>query len=130
MDRTQRRAAKAHLIAGMLRGLPWQEAAAQPGLQISQATAYWLLSRFRTEGAAVLQDGRHGHRSKLRDPIRQWLEAYCRASPSRTSRTVQAALFERFGIQVSIPYLNRVRAALGVSRCPQGLGEKSAPFLA
>jgi hypothetical protein len=29
MDRTQRRAAKAQIIAGMQQGQPWQEAAAQ-----------------------------------------------------------------------------------------------------
>jgi transposase len=114
----------------MLRGQPWQEAAAQAGLQISQATAYRLLSRFRTEGAGGLEDGRHGHRFKLREPVRQWLAEYCRASPTCTSRTVQTALFEHFGIRVSITHLNRVRAALGVSRCPQGLGKKSALLLA
>ena len=75
----------------MQRGLSWLEAAVHANLQISQATPYRLLSRFRTEGKAELQDGRHGHASKLRDPIRQWLEAYCRASPSSTSRTVQTA---------------------------------------
>ena len=128
MDSTQRRTAKEHLIAGMLRGQSWQEAAAQAGLQTSQATAYRLLSRFRTEGAGALEDRRHGHVSKVRAPIQQWLEAYCRASPACTSRMVQAALFERFGIRVSIPHLNRIRAALGVSRCPQGLGKKSARF--
>jgi hypothetical protein len=57
MANPQRRAAKAHLIAGMLRGQPWQEAAAQAGHQISQATAYRLLSRFRTEGQQVWKMG-------------------------------------------------------------------------
>src|SRR5215469_10477472 len=126
MDSPQRRAAKARLIAGMLRGQSWQEAAQEAGLQISQATAYRLLSRFRTEGAASLEDRRHGHCFKLREPVRQWLEAYCRASPACTSRTAQTALDECFGIRVSITHLNRVRAALGVSRHPQGVGEKSA----
>ena len=111
----------------MLRGQPWQEAAAQAGLQISQATAYRLLSPFRTEGEATLHDGRHGHASKLRESIRQWLKVSCRASPACPSRTVQTALYERFGVRISITHLNRVRAALGVSRHPQGAGEKSAP---
>ena len=126
MDSTQRRAAKAHLIAGMHLGLSWQEAAVQAGLQISQATAYRLLSRFRTEGVGALEDGRHGPRFKLREPVRQWLAEYCRASPACTSRTVQAALFERFGVWISIPHLNRVRAAQGVSRGSGRVGEKSA----
>ena len=109
MDSTQRRAAKAHFITGMQRGQSWQEAAAQAGLQISQASAYQLLSRFRTEGAAALEDGRHGHVSKIREPIRRWLEAYCRASPSCTSRTVQTALYKRFGSLASfLPICNNV----------------------
>ena len=128
MDSPQRRAAKVQLIAGMLRGQSWQEAAQEAGLQVSQATAYRLLSRFRTEGAEALEDRRHGHRFKLREPVRQWLAEYCRASSACTSRTVQTALFERFGVWVSITHLNRVRAALGVSRHPQGVGEKSDPF--
>lgn len=127
MDSPELRAAKAHLIAGMQRGQPWREAAQEAGLQISQATAYRLLSRFRTEGAAGLEDRRHGHRFKLREPVRQWLAEYCRASPACTSRTIQTALNERFGIWVSITHLNRVRATLGVSRYPQGVGEKSGP---
>jgi transposase len=126
MDAVQRHAAKVQLIAGMQRGLPWREAAEAAGLQISQATAYRLLQRVRTEGEAALHDRRHGHASKLRDPIRHWLEAYCRARPACTSRTVQTALYERFRVQVSITHLNCVRAALGVSRHPQGAGKKSA----
>ena len=127
MDAVQRHAAKVQLIARMQRGQSWQEAAKAADLQISQASAYRLLSRFLKEGEAALQDGRHGHTSKLREPIRKWLEAYCRASPACTSRTVQTALVERFGVWISITHLNRVRAALGVSRHPQGSGEKSVP---
>ena len=127
MAAAQCHAAKVQLIAGMLRGQPWREAAKAASLQISQATAYRLRSRFLKEGEAALQDGRHGHASKLREPIRKWLEAYCRASPACTSRTVQTTLVERFGVWISITHLNRVRAALGVSRHPQGAGEKSAP---
>ena len=123
MDTAQRHAAKVQLIAGMQRGQCWQEAAKAAGLQISQASAYRLLYRVRTEGEVALHDRRHGHASKLREPIRQWLEGYCRASPACTSRTVQTALYERFGVWISITHLNRVRVALGVSRHPQGAGE-------
>jgi transposase len=124
MDAAQRHAAKVQLIAGMQGGQPWQEAAQAAGLQVSQATAYRLLHRVHTEGEAALQDGRHRHASKLREPIRQWLEAYCRASPACPSRTVQTALYERFGVWISMTHLNRVRAALGVSRHSHGTGEK------
>lgn len=124
MDAAQRHAAKVQLIDKMKRGQSWQEATKAAGLQISQASAYRLLHRVRIEGEAALYDGRHGHVSKLREPIRRWLEAYCRASPASTSRTVQTALSERFGVWISITHLNRVRAALGVSRHPQRAGEK------
>jgi hypothetical protein len=61
-----------------------------------------------------LQDGRHGHPDKLRQPVRQWLETTCREAPHTPSRVVQAALLERFGILVSVGHLNRVRAEPGV----------------
>jgi transposase len=124
MDAAHRHAAKVQFVAGMLRGQPWQEAASLAALQISQATAYRLLQRVRADGEAALYDGRHGHASKLREPIRQWLEAYCRASPAYPSRTVQTVLYERFEVWISITHLNRIRAALGVSRHSQGAGEK------
>jgi transposase len=124
MDAAQRHAAKVQFIAGMQRGCSWREAAEAAGLQISQATAYRLVQRVRTDGEAALYDGRHGHASKLREPIRQWLEAYCRASPACPSRTVQTVLYERFAVWISITHLNRVRAALGVSRHAQRAGEK------
>ncbi len=69
-------------------------------------------------GDAALVDGRHGHASKLHPPIRAWLDAYCRGAPSASGPTVQAALRERFGLDVSVRHLNRVRAALGVSKVP------------
>jgi hypothetical protein len=51
--------------------------------------------------------------------LRVWLEHYCRTSPGTPSHVVQAALQERFGIQISIGYLNQVRANLGLgSRTP------------
>jgi transposase len=124
MDAAQRHGAKVQFITEMQRGCSWREAAEAAGLQISQATAYRLLQRVRTDGEAALDDGRHGHASKLRDPIRQWLEAYCRASPACPSRTVQTVLYERFEVWISITHLNRVRAALGVSRHAQRAGEK------
>ena len=124
MDAAQRHAAKVQFIAGMQGGQSWQEAAQAAGLRVSQATAYRLLQRVRTDGEAALYDGRHGHASKLREPIRQWLEASCRASPACPSRTVQAVLYERFEVWISITHLNRVRAALGVSRYSQRAGEK------
>jgi hypothetical protein len=71
MDKEQRRAAKAQLVAGMQAGQPWQTAAAQAGLQTSQSNAYRLMKAFQQHGKTGLSDGRHGHPSKLRGAVRR-----------------------------------------------------------
>jgi len=126
MDREAQRAAKAQLVAQMQAGQSWHEAVTSVGLQTSRATAYRLLRRIRIEGTEVLNDQRHGHPTKLRQPVRDWLAAFCRAAPEATGRTVQTALFEQFGLQVSVSQINRLRAALGVRRPVLGAGKKSA----
>jgi transposase len=129
MDRHAYRAVKAQMIAGMQAGQSWQEAAGQAGVQTSRTAAYRLLQRVRTEGAAALEDQRHGHPTKVREPVRQWLVQFCRAAPEVTGRTVQAALQEHFHLEVSISQITRLRAALGVSRPVSSAGEKSAEWL-
>ncbi len=79
--------------------------------------------RVRIEGARALRDRRHGHPVKLREPMREWLAAFCRAAPTTTGRTVQTALLEQFGLQISISQINRLRAALGVRRPAPGMGK-------
>src|SRR5579872_6504259 len=71
--------AKMLLISLMQTGSPWHKASATAGLQISRSTAYRLLQAVRTRGEEALQDGRHGHPTKLREGILQWLVAACRA---------------------------------------------------
>lgn len=126
MDQQARRAVKAQMVALMQAGQSWQEAAEQAGVQTSRTAAYRLLQRVRTEGRAALEDQRHGHPTKLRQPVRDWLATFCRAAPASTGRAVQEALLERFGLAVSISQINRLRAALGVRRPTPGAGEKSA----
>jgi transposase len=130
MDRAAYRAAKAHLVARMQAGQSWHEAAASVGLQTSRSSAYRLLRRVRTEGAVALDDQRHGHPTKVRQPVREWLAAFCCAAPEATGRTVQTAILERFGLEVSVSQINRLRAALGVRRQGSGAGEKSAERVA
>ena len=108
------RAAKAALITYMDQGYPWQEAAAKAGVVVSRATAYRLWLRAWRDGPSVLDDGRHGHPSKLRDPIRQGLRDTCSQAPATPARALQTAIGERFGITISLRQINRVRAALGV----------------
>jgi transposase len=126
MDREAHRVAKAQLVAQMQAGRSWHEAATSVGVQTSRASAYRLLRRVRLEGAVALDDQRHGHPTKVRQPVRNWLAAFCRAAPASPGRTVQAALLERFSLQVSVSQINRLRTVLGVRRQVSGAGEKSA----
>jgi len=119
MDKDQRRAAKAQLVAGMQRGQSWQTAAAQAGLQISQSNAYRLWGALRQRGETALNDGRHGHAIKLRGEARTFLENACREAPQTPSSTIQAALRQRFDLSMSISQINRVRTTLGISNRPQ-----------
>jgi transposase len=119
MEKEQQRVAKGQMIAFMQGGSSWQEAATMAGVQISRSAAYRLLRKVRTQGETGLQDGRHGHPAKLREPVLQWLKDYCWAAPSTPSHEVQQALENRFGIRVSVSHLNATRAALGLpSRMP------------
>ena len=95
-------------------GYPWQEAAAKAGVVVSRATAYRLWLRAWREGPSALDDGRHGHPSKLRDPIRHWLVEVCTAAPATPSPARQTTIQAQFGVTVSVRQINRVRAALGV----------------
>ena len=61
MDKEQYQMAKAHLVACMQQGQPWQQASASAGLQISQSNAYRLMKAVRQHGETALKDGRHGH---------------------------------------------------------------------
>jgi len=79
------------------------------------STAYRLLRQVRTRGKAAFQDGRHGHPAKLRTAERTWLENYCHTSPHTSSRVVQAALQEQFGIQISMSCIGD--APLRMKKC-------------
>ncbi len=114
LAREERRAAKAQLVAGMQAGLTWREAAAAAGITTSEATAFRLRRRFQQEGAAALDDHRHGSAYKLPPPVRQWLLAFCQDHPHTPSHLLQTALREQFDVLVSVGYLNQVRATLGV----------------
>ena len=114
MEKEQRREAKQHLVVLMHQGISWKEARATVGVHISRSTAYRWVQGVQSRGEAALLDGRHGHPTKLREAVLQWLVATCRANPQMPSREVQAALQEQFDIYVSIGHLNRVRGQLGI----------------
>jgi transposase len=122
MGKEQDHAAKAHLVACMQVGQSWQQATASAGLQMSQSNAYRLWLAVRKRGETALADGRHGHPSKLRGAARSFLEEQCRQTLPLPSSALQAALRERFDLQVSVSQINRVRAALGVRNQAQPAG--------
>ncbi len=117
VERNQRQVAREQLVTAMLEGQSWQEVNTGASLPVKRAMAYRLLRAVRTKGNIALQDGRHGHPSKLRGEIRTFLEAFCREAPDTPSSAMQAQLQARFAVSVSISQINRVRAALGVSNC-------------
>lgn len=120
MEAAVRQAAKAQMIHAMLQGYPWHEAAAAAGVQTSRSAAYRLLQRVQTIEENALVDGRHGHPSKARAPVRQWLQAYWQAHPQASCREAQEALQARFEVQVSQSHLSRIRTALGLARADGG----------
>ena len=125
MEKEQRREAKQHLVVLMHQGISWKEARATVGVHISRSTAYRWVQGVQSRGEAALLDRRHGHPTKLREAVLQWLVATCRANPQMPSREVQAALQEQFDIYVSIGHLNRVRGQLGIEN-HRGRSKKTA----
>ncbi len=126
----EQRGVKQQLLAAFERGSSVSDLLSTTPVPLHRATVYRLHQRFQTDPESALADGRQGHPSKLRGEVCAWLEAFCRTTPDCTSRTVQTALSERFGVRVSIAHLNRVRATLGVSRQARGRGKKStSPLL-
>lgn len=115
VESNQRQFAREQLIAAMLEGRTFREMGAGSPLPVKRAMAYRLLRAVRAKGHVALQDGRHGHPIKLRAEARAFLEACCREAPHISGPALQAALRERFDLQVSVSQINRVRAALGVS---------------
>jgi transposase len=118
-ERKKRQEAREQLVTALLEGHCWKEVSQRPDVPLKRAMAYRLLHAVRTEGSIALQDGRHGHPSKLRGEARAFLEEQCRQAPATPSSTLQEELRERFDLSVSISQINRVRAALGISNRPQ-----------
>lgn len=115
MEKEQQRLAKRHVALLMHQGTSWKEATATVGVHISRSTAYRWQTAWRTRGEAAFQEGRHGHLTKLREPVATVLETLCRQAPDMPSREVQTVLQKQFGISVSIGHLNRVRRQHGLS---------------
>ncbi len=129
MEAKQAQEAKRQMMVLMQEGTSWQEAASRAGVQTSRSTAYRWFAAYRTQGEAALDDGRHGHPAKVREPVLQWLAERCRSAPQTASSHLQAELQEHLGVKISITHLNRIRAAHGLSRRVARGGKKSRPDL-
>jgi transposase len=125
MTDEQRQAAKKWMMTLMQEGRHWQEAARLSGIQTSRSTAYRWFHQFRIQGEVALHDGRHGHITKMHQPVQEWLEAGCREEPTFPSSSLQNELNAHFGVLISITHLNRIRAAHGLARQPARMGKKS-----
>jgi transposase len=123
----QRRAAKQPLLADLQEGFSVQETQARALIPCHQATIYRLRQRLQADPATALDDGRHGHPLKLRGVVRDWLVAFCQEAPHTPSHLIQVALYERFGLLISISQLNRFRAAHSISSRTRGKKWAAAP---
>jgi transposase len=125
----EQQAAKRQLMELMQAGRSWQEAARIAGVQTSRSTAYRWWQAYRTRGEIALHDGRHGHTSKVCEPVLHWLESRCSQAPKTPSSVIQKDLQERFGLVVSITHLNRLRASRGLARQAVRGGKNLRPKL-
>jgi transposase len=116
---TERQVAREQLVIALFEGRTFQEVSAEAPVPLKRAMAYRLLRAVRTKGKIALQDGRHGHPSKLRGEVRTFLAEHCQQTAHTSGRMLQAALQERFHLSVSISQINRFRTALGGSLRPQ-----------
>src|SRR5260370_38729558 len=89
MEEKPEHAAKRRMMELMQLGRPWQEAATMAGGHTSRSTASRWFQQDRTRGEAALQDGRHGHISKMRKPTQAWLETRCCREPTLPSSSLQ-----------------------------------------
>lgn len=122
MNREEQLHAKQRLVAAMQEGQRWHDAVTRAGLPLHRSAAYHLVKRVRTEGEEAYIDHRHGHPSKMRAPLRDWLVAYCRRYPDHSARLIQAALRNECDMTISIGHINLLRRQLGIGR-----GKKSPP---
>lgn len=100
-------------IAALQAGQDRHTAAAAAG--IAPSTARTWARRFQQEGLAFREPQRHGHPSKFRPAVHQWLVAYCTAHPATPSSQLIPQIAATFGITVGLSRLNTLRQQLGIS---------------
>jgi len=121
VNREEELCAKQRLVAAMQEGQRWHDAVLLAGLPLHRSAVYHLVKRVRTIGEEAYIDHRHGHPSKMRAPLCDWLVAYCRQYPDHSARLIQTALRSEYGLSISIGHINYLRRQLGIGR-----GKKSS----
>lgn len=116
MNREEQLYGKQRLVAAMQEGQRWHDAVILAGLPLHRSAAYHLVKRVCSEGEEAYIDHRHGHPSKMRAPLRDWLVAYCRQYPDHSARLIQAALQSECDMTISIGHINSLRRQLSIGR--------------
>jgi transposase len=120
-----RQIAKREIVQQIEQGVSAQQARVHSTVPMHRTTVYRLLRRVQYEGESGFTDGRHGHPIKLRGKVLIFLKEHCQSNPSVSSSAAQGLLHEYFGLSISVSQLNRVRAALGLSRKPMPREKKA-----
>jgi len=118
MTPEQRQAARREIVRQVEQGASAREARERLAVPVHRTTVYRLLKRVLREGDGAFTDARHGHPVKLRGEVLTFLKDHCQSHPSASSSAVQRLLYGSFDLSISVSQLNRVRAALGLSRKP------------
>lgn len=116
MNKQEKQQAKLAVVKLMQAGMGWQEAAEQVGIATKRSSAYEWLQKYREQGEEGLRDGRHGHVSKVHEPVVKWLEAKCQENPQISSSQIKEQVPAHLGVGLSVTHLNRIRARYGLSR--------------
>lgn len=104
------------LVLLMAEGHTYEAATSKVGQLLGHTMARRLLRRYQKHGEVALKDGRQGHPSKFRLEIQKWLNQSCTQHPTISSRQLQNLLLTHFELKVSVSQINRVRAALHLTR--------------
>ena len=82
MTSEEQRGVKEQLLTAFEHGSSVSDLLSTTPVPLHRATVYRLHQRFQTDPETALDDGRHGHHSKLRGEVRAWLATFCRATPA------------------------------------------------
>lgn len=98
----------------MDRGVSWQEANTQSGLNYSRRGIQQLYQRWRKQGDDALLDNRHGHAYKATGEVQAWLSERCNDDAEVRSSRLASELEAQFGVVLHPAYITLLRHQLGL----------------